>query len=147
MISSLSYFREFHGSLPLGRAMIVVVVVVAPYLIYGPSPALSQSMGGPSSAPGYNGGSVSLGVPAPAAAVGYDILTYRINNFTTTNVDIAKLNPPAKQMYIWNYFALDGTAEGIVFNADGSLTITGTNNAVNYGQLSTAAQNRDPNGG
>jgi hypothetical protein len=81
-------------------------------------------------------------IPPQAAAAGFNTMTYQVTSFGAANVDTALSYASGKPLYIYNYFGTTPDATGIVFNADGSMQITGIPNSssgsLNVGQVTSA---------
>lgn len=76
---------------------------------------------------------MATSVPAPAAAVGYDTLTYGQQTGLNSPAN------PSGDLYPFNFFGVDPSADGVTQNPDGSITIAGGGGDNYGGQLSSAS--------
>ena len=81
--------------------------------------------------------------PAPAAAVGYDTVTYS-SNFTPATVDMNRTLDKGYDWYLVDLFSHQASAAGVQLNADGSVTLLGDKPGV-AGSLSSMAPYRGTN--
>ena len=76
--------------------------------------------------------------PTAAAQYGYNVDTFSVTSFSNQTVDINKTYGAGYKLYLWNFFGGSVDKNSVKFNADGSVTLSGTAANMNN-QLATAA--------